>query len=426
MATVETITLVKHDDIYVSHISSKPIIETYSIPSDKEISELNSIMVKQIIDSEALANLYKIRSRTDFADVDKEKEERAKLRGKKYFSISGTIEKFHSLYTVKKISETIIRYCLGTNKVAKAGYGRLYGERGSLAPIWGKLRGTLANKHYYDVDIVNCHSVLLEQFAKRYLGFEPVNISNYNHDRDEYMKRISTDREKAKIELNKCFYGLSTTHEILKPICEETKKIINLCSKVPELKHLYELVRSLNGSNMQGSFLAYLMQTEERKCLLAMVTAFKELGYDIGALIYDGCLVRKGEEIPNLDYVIKRIFEITGYKVKLVFKDFKVIEDIEDTEDAESIIEETKEKMVSKKISYSCYLKRKEEFEKDYFYFEPLDVIAKVENNVLTTYAREHALVAIDPFYRFEHSSMFEDYTSFIKLWLLDKDKKSY
>lgn len=425
MATVETITLVKHDDAYISHISAKPTIEIYTQPTDKEIAELNSVMCKQKVDTDMLTKIYKVRSRSDFAEIDKSKEERAKLRGKKYFTILSTIEKFHSLYNVKKVSESIIRYCLGTNKIAKAGYGRIYGEKGSLTPIWSKLRGSLASKYYYDIDIVNCHGVLLEQFAKRYLGFEAKEIANYNYEREEYMKRISSDRDKAKIELNKCFYGLNTSHEILKPICEETKKIISLCSKTTELKHLYELVKSLNGSNMQGSFLAYLLQTEERKVLLAMVSAFKELGYNIGALIYDGCLVEKQAK-PDLNYVMKRIFDITGYRVVLVMKDFKVIEDIEDSEDCDSIIEETKEKMVSKKVSYSDYLKRKEEFEKNYFYFEPMDEIAKIEDNTLCLYGKEHAITAIDPFFRFQHSSMFEDYTSFVKLWLLDKDKKSY
>jgi hypothetical protein len=426
MATMtETITLTKRADAYVSHITIKPTIETYIQPTDDDISEFNSIIVNQTVDTEALGKLYKLRNRADFAETDKLKEERAKMRGKKYYSINSTIQKLHSLYNVKKLSTKSIRYSLGNNKVAKAGYGRIYGELGSLAPIWGKLRGTLAHKYYHDVDIVNCHGVLLEQFAKRYLGFEAEAISAYNYERDEYLKRISSDRDEAKSEMNKCFYGLKTTHDILKPLVEETKKIITMCSKVPEIKHLYELVSGLNGTNTKGSFLAYLMQTEERKCLIAMKTAFEELGYEIGALIYDGCLIRKTDDEVDLNKVIKRVFELTGYKIRLTLKDFKVIEDIEDIEAGEDIIEETKEKMVSKKVSYADYLKKKEEFEKTYFYFEPLDVIAKIENNKMMTYTKEHSMTAIDPFYRFQHSSMFDDHTSFVKLWFSDSTKRS-
>lgn len=421
----ETIAFTKPADAYISHITVKPSIEIYTQPTDDDISKLNSINVMQTIDTEALSILYKLRNRADFAETDKMKEERAKMRGKKYYSISSTIQKLHSLYNVKKLNTKSIRYGLGNNKVAKAGYGRIYGELGSLAPIWGKLRGTLAHKFYQDVDIVNCHGTLLEQFAKRYLGFEAVEIANYNHERDEYLKRVSSDRDEAKAEMNKCFYGLKTTHEILKPIVEETKTIITKCSKTPEIKHLYELVSNMNGPNTKGSFLAYLMQTEERKCLIAMMKAFEEQGHQIGALIYDGCLVRKSSTEIDLSLVSKRVFELTGYKIRLILKDFKVIEDIDDIEDVEEIIEETKEKMVSKKVSYADYLKRKEEFEKTYFYFEPLDVIAKIENNVMMTYSKEHAITAVDPFYRFQHSSMFDDHTSFVKLWFSDASKKS-
>jgi hypothetical protein len=80
-----------------------------------------------------------------------------------------------------------------------------------------------------------------------------------------------------------------------------------------------------NKENKMGKGMAYILQTEERKCLLAMDRAFGRRGRSLDVLIHDGGLVRKrdGESaLPTslLREVERDVKTDTGYTIGLIVK----------------------------------------------------------------------------------------------------------
>ena len=82
----------------------------------------------------------------------------------------GQVSIINSLYNNRKKGtiecQHTVTYKLSKSSAGKLGWGRLYGTRGSLETLEKECRGTICSEFYHDIDIVNCHPVLLSQFAK--------------------------------------------------------------------------------------------------------------------------------------------------------------------------------------------------------------------------------------------------------------------
>lgn len=86
-----------------------------------------------------------------------------------------------------------------------------------------------------------------------------------------------------------------------------------------------------------GSFLAYIAQTEENKCLLAMNSFFEDSGRTVSVLAYDGVMIRKlpvESEFPEplLRACEEYVAEKTGYTITLAIKPMSISEDFKDKE----------------------------------------------------------------------------------------------
>ena len=91
-----------------------------------------------------------------------------------------------------------------------------------------------------------------------------------------------------------------------------------------------------------GKGMAYILQTEERKCLLAMDRAFGRRGRSLDVLIHDGGLVRKrdGESaLPTslLREVERDVKTDTGYTISLIVKPLETTFEREERETEEDI-----------------------------------------------------------------------------------------
>jgi hypothetical protein len=74
--------------------------------------------------------------------------------------------------------------------------------------------------------------------------------------------------------------------------------------------------------NIPGTAFSFLMQTSEKRCLLAMYDYFKTNDIEVGALIHDGCHVQADARL-NLTAASDHIFAKTGFRVKLAIKDWE-------------------------------------------------------------------------------------------------------
>jgi len=106
-----------------------------------------------------------------------------------------------------------VEYRLPKNGVGKLGFGRCYGTKGSLETLERECRGTICRDFYDDIDVINCHPVLLHQFAQLRYQVELPEVEKYCDNRDEYLKQIHQIKDEAKQAILKVFYnGMNTPY----------------------------------------------------------------------------------------------------------------------------------------------------------------------------------------------------------------------
>lgn len=330
----------------------------------------------------------------------------------------GQVSIINSIYNNRKKGtiecQQTVTYRLSSEKAGKLGWGRLYGTKGSLETLEKECRGTLCADYYHDLDIVNCHFVLLSQFAKTKYQRDLPEVDKYIADREAFFKEAGGSRDDAKQEIIRILYGGITKNEFLLPLSLETKRFSKFLSAQAEYSELFAACKCKD--NVYGSFLSFILQTEERKCMLTMKECLERLGWSVDVLAYDGVMVRKNDKLV-LDDAIKAIEaaikEESGYEVNIINKPMSSFKIPELTEE------------IAKGISREAYITMKEEFEKTNFYFAPSHEMIEIQGKNLMRMSIEHAREYYSRKWRFEHSQKFGDFTAFFDIWRSDKTARS-
>lgn len=255
--------------------------------------------------------------------------------------------------------EVVYHYAKGfeSNKL-----GRLYARDGQgLQAFPFDMRNPLLAKHYWDIDMENCHYNILAVLAEGW-NLKTDNIRYYINNRNECLTKVSSNRGVAKTAYLKIAYGgnIKIHHEfynddgvpaeadlsVVRAIEKEMSFIVDTCWA----KHFETLEKSqqkiiLKKPNPKFSLFALILQTEERKCLMAMMEYFRLHKRSVDILIHDGAEIRKLEgeiEFPTdlIEGVEKHITLRTGYTFKVVNKPFCHNFKMPDTKDAEIIDDE--------------------------------------------------------------------------------------
>ena len=331
----------------------------------------------------------------------------------------GQVAIINSLYNNRKKNgemqcQQSITYKLSNKKAGKLGWGRLYGNMGSLETIEKECRGTLCQDYYHDLDIVNCHYVLLEQFARNKYQKDLPELSRYVSNREEFLKELGGSRDEAKEALIKILYGGSCKNEFLMPLSAEARAFSKFLSREKEYEELFNACKSQDC--VFGSFLSFILQTEERKCMLAMKASLETLGWKVDVLAYDGVMIRKDPKL-ELAAAIKAcedgIKEATGYCVSVVNKEMMSFKIPELTEE------------LCKNVTREMYDAMKTKFELTNFYYAPSNEMIEVQGRQLMRMGLEHAREYYSRKWRFEHSQKFEDFTTFFDVWRKDRAARS-
>lgn len=323
-----------------------------------------------------------------------------------------------SLYKSKKSGSMIgkhnVVYKLAATGAGKLGYGRYYGTKGSLETLERECRGTLCQDYYYDVDIVNCHPVLLVQLARMRYQKDLPEVEAYNANREQVWREIGESKEEAKFQVIKVFFGGITTNERIKPIMNEVREFSKFLSTKEEYASLWEWAKKQD--NKYGSFISVVLQTEERACMLSMLYSLERLGWSVDVLAYDGVMIRKkdGKELTpeQLSIVEKDVLRDTKYDVSIIIKPFSSYELPIATEDIVPGVAETD------------YQTMKDKFEENHFYNVPGDSICEVRDGVIHQYGLEHAQRYLGNTWNFKKSDRFDDTEDFLKLWMKDGKRR--
>jgi len=168
-------------------------------------------------------------------------------------------------------------------------FGRYYAKDGlSLQNFQKDIRKYLSNGNYIDLDIVNCHPVILEQLFVRYSIQVPKFLIEYNNDRNETITRY-----KLKDKLT--FLIIINTSDSSKIYNKDILECHNAIYQklLPKLLQDYIIPGKEPEFNINGSKFAKIMQHIENDILMIMFKKCKELKVKVGVLVFDGMMVEK-------------------------------------------------------------------------------------------------------------------------------------
>ena len=204
------------------------------------------------------------------------------------------------------------------------------------------IRSALAERYYWDIDIVNAQPTLLVQYCEE-RGWMCNALKRYVANRDEVlaelMETLSIPKWEAKEKVVSLLFGASPTGLTTFLVDELAPELRLIMKNVWEANQTH-LGFLKNKENKLGKAMAYVLQTEERRCLLAMDRAFGRRGRSLDVLIHDGGLVRKKEgesAMPSalLREVEKDVKTEVGYTINLIVKSLETtfVREERETED---------------------------------------------------------------------------------------------
>ena len=226
------------------------------------------------------------------------------------------------------------------------GVGRLYPSHNnpSLQDMPRNVRKALCYDKYTDLDVVNCHPVILRQvFNENEIACD--NLEKYVIHRELCLQETGKPREDAKMSFIRLMYGgkpNKNDNAFMVKFYEDftiaSRKLLNTAEYNLYLK-LGELRKP---TNPLGHAMSILAQDKERQVVSQIISTFQDHGYETSTLIHDGFHI-KSLNIDN-DHIIEakqNVKKVTGYDIDITTKpmnDFNAEElwndDCQETEEA--------------------------------------------------------------------------------------------
>ena len=306
-----------------------------------------------------------------------------------------------------------------------------------LFSIRREIRHTLCKGTFVDIDIENCHPVLLLQICQKH-EIQCKYLSKYVHKRDKYltgiMEHYGTTRDEAKkLFIRLMYFGSfdnwmkdipspTNTNELtfLKKFKLELQNIGNLIMNAnPELMKAI-LSKKKPDCNIIGSVCSYYLQEYENRILEAVYLYCVENKYivdSVGVLCADGLMVEEQYFKPSLlEELVEVVDKSLGFKVKFTTKEFN--------QDYLSLL-----KPVETASKIDEYTRIKNCFELTNFkVLNPIMFVTVGENNELLLRSKRDFK---DVYQNLVYSKIKEDTdsvttVSFIDSWLVDPSMRTY
>jgi hypothetical protein len=216
--------------------------------------------------------------------------------------------------------------------------GRYMAKGGSLQTLPGHIRSSLAAKYYWDLDVANCHPVILLQLGLEQ-GWDVKLLEDYVENRDARLAEVgetlnTDDRDNQKMVFISMLYGSTSYFKKSDYLTNFTNEMTalknNIIQLVPELlesvKKCKTLTQQVPGNrDWKESTVAIFLQTIERTILLTIQEFLNSKSRHLDVYIHDGGLVRKvpyETEFPPilLTECSEFIKTKTGFDLKLTIK----------------------------------------------------------------------------------------------------------
>lgn len=241
-------------------------------------------------------------------------------------------ESEEDLNWLEKFKKTLKNYKCNVEYKQKGGHGRYFGNGMQGCPR--EVRKYLSDDNYIDIDIVNCHPVLLENIMKANNIQVPEFLLNYNKNRSEVMKEYSIKDKLYLIKLinNEICYDkrvdIIAFHKVL-----YTDVITIFKLRYPQIKEKKE-------KNELGSFMAKCLQHIENDILMCMYNKCLELKMNVGVLCFDGMMIEKNTYFEeSLKLLEEEIYLKLNYNVRITEKSMETDwEPLEDKKQREMLL----------------------------------------------------------------------------------------
>ncbi len=192
----------------------------------------------------------------------------------------------------------------------------------SLQGLSKRISTRLARGVYHDIDMENCHPILLLNICREH-NWEVPELRYYVENREDALKSTGAPRKDAKTAFITVIYGgfpkIGLT-PFIQRFRNEMRKIAELV--FTEYPHVEYKKKS---TNPQFSRLSKLLQHNENECMMEMATYFRMQGYEIGVYMFDGMMIyRKSEGPLNVGLLREcetHLLTVTGHVVKLAEKE---------------------------------------------------------------------------------------------------------
>lgn len=268
-------------------------------------------------------------------------------------AISTADRKRLSLYNRGRegINSKIVIYSYAKGNFAKHQLGRLYAKsKDGIQSFPKQIRDPLQAKYYYDIDMENAHFRIIAKYGDD-LSVNTKPFYQYINNRAEELKKISENKLIGKVAFLKILYGgdIDAPIDCVNDVIGDTDKLQDQpkpegdITLLYQIKHITNTIADIVWSkneqlhyivkdkkyNKKHSLLSHILQTEERKALLALDNFLKTKGRRMDTFIHDGGRIRKTDEevlnkpsfpIDLLREGEKAILKKTGYNHKLAEK----------------------------------------------------------------------------------------------------------
>lgn len=240
----------------------------------------------------------------------------------------------------------------------------------SLQGISRIIRHTICRNNMYDIDIKNCHPVILRNWCQ-VKGVVSDRLHDFNENRAERFKQVQETmgwtKDEAKTYVlrltngggikgdeNEAIMKKLESLEWFKPFLTEMTNIRNsVKEKYPDLVKKAVKAKGKDYYNLDGVVISYLLTNMENQILQSMVNACIKKGIAISSLIYDGFMVYKNG-VDDLEalcrYLEAEIKEHTTHVVSIVPKEMdeglEIPEDYKDSEQLSKLEKDKKKEQV--------------------------------------------------------------------------------
>ena len=228
-------------------------------------------------------------------------------------------------------------------------FGRFFADKGlSLQSMSRQIRHTIAKEFYNDLDIVNCHPVLLLAKCKMH-DIDCNYLNDYIVNRETHIADLiaaaDIDRDAAKIIflsiLNNGFADYDKLKKKTKFLKRYKREMTDILDEITELYPSELNIRTKSHpDNPKGSTVNAILCEMENSILQLMIKFYKSIGLikDDCVMCFDGIMIPKSDDVANsiddcISYLKKHSpivnsSEYFSLKIKLMDEGFNLPDDI--------------------------------------------------------------------------------------------------